>query len=106
MSHWLPGQLAKFSCHQGGQQQWGALLVVWPWGTTAMSCHHSSNEPETGAKAPWAHFAIFRRGGVNPRVLCVAGPVGETLGTDDRVSISVHTLNPRLKQTGSGVLSI
>lgn len=71
-----------------------------------MSCHHSSNEPETGAKAPWPHFAIFRRGGMSPRVPCVAGPVGGALGTDDRVSASVHTLNPRLKQASSVVLSI
>ena len=76
MSHWLLQQLAKFKSNCSGEQQLGALLVVWPRGTAAITCHHSSNELETRAKTPWPYFAIFRRGGMNPQLLCVAGPVG------------------------------
>lgn len=78
MSCWLLQQLAKFNCNCSGQQQLGALLVVWPRGTATLTCHHSSNELETRAKAPWPYFAIFRSG-MNPQLLCVAGPVGAEL---------------------------
>lgn len=61
MSCWLLQQLAKFSCNCSGQQQLGALLVVWPRGTATITCHHSSNELETRAKTPWLFLAIFRR---------------------------------------------